>query len=41
VTRHILDHLGRDATGPPLVPAQAPDDLLDPAPGHDIVDRTA
>jgi hypothetical protein len=38
VARRILDHLGLDATGPPLARAQAPDDLLDPAPGHDVVD---
>lgn len=38
VARRILDHLGLDATGPPLARAQAPDDLLDPAPVHDVVD---
>jgi hypothetical protein len=38
VARRILDHLGLDATGPPLARAQAPDDQLDPAPGHDVVD---
>ena len=38
VARPILDHLGLGATGPPLARAQAPDDLLDPAPVHDVVD---
>ena len=40
VAKRILDHLGLDSRGPPLARAQAPPDLLDPAPGCDGVDTT-
>jgi hypothetical protein len=38
VARRILDHLGLDATGPPLAGARAPDELFEPGPDHDAVD---
>jgi Putative transposase len=38
VARRILDHLGLDATGPPLARARVPDELLEPVPDHDAVD---
>ncbi len=31
----ILDHLGLDSRGPPVARAQAPPDVLDPAPSYD------
>jgi hypothetical protein len=34
----ILDHLGLASRGPPLARAQAPPDVLDPAPGCDGAD---
>jgi hypothetical protein len=37
--KRILDHLGLDSHGPPLARAQAPPDLLDPAPAFDGVDH--
>ncbi len=38
VARHILDHLGLDSTGPPLARPKAADELLEPAPDHDVAD---
>jgi hypothetical protein len=38
VARHILDHLGLDSTGPPLMRPKATNELLEPVPDHDIAD---
>ena len=39
VAKRILDHLGLDATGPPLaLPRVGQPDLVDPAPACDVVD---
>ncbi len=38
VARYILDHLGLDSTGPPLVRPKAADELLESAPDHDVAD---
>jgi hypothetical protein len=40
VAKRILDHLGLDSRGPPVARAQAPPDVLDPAPSDDGVDPT-
>jgi len=40
VAKRILDHLGLDSQGPPLARAQAPPELLDPAPSYDGIDHT-
>ncbi len=40
VARCILDHLGLDSRGPPVARAQAPPDVLDPAPSYNGVDHT-
>ena len=38
VAKRILDHLHLDSRGPPLAPAQALPDLLDPGPSCDGAD---
>lgn len=40
VAKRILDHLGLDSRAPPLARAQAPPEMLDPAPSYDGIDPT-
>jgi Putative transposase len=41
VAKRILDHLGLDSRRPPVARAQAPPDVLDPAPSYDGADPTS